>query len=242
MSIIIIPARYESSRFPGKPLALINNKPMVIHVYERAIHSKLAQKCIIATDDERIFDCAKKFNANVIMTSKHHKSGTDRVYEVAEKFNYDIIINLQGDEPLINPDLIDSTIETLENDKQADIATPITPINNKEDIENPNIVKVVFNKNNYALYFSRSKIPFVREEHYNKVTYYKHIGLYGYRKRALERFVNLEESNLEKLEKLEQLRALENNIKIKIFITNYNSIGVDTPSDLKKIIELLNNK
>jgi len=235
MALIVIPARYGSKRFPGKPLVKIHGKEMVLHVYERALKSKFAREVIIATDDDRIFSCAKNYGAKVEMTAKDIKSGTDRVWEVAKKLNYRIVVNLQGDEPFIDPSVIDDAILTLKNSKDADISTPVKPINEEKEIKDPNIVKVVFNGSYYAIYFSRSPIPYYREKK-GEIKYYKHIGLYCFKREALQKFVNLPQSNLEKIEKLEQLRAIENGLKIKIFITDYNSISVDTPEDLKKIL------
>ena len=242
MSLIVIPARYSSSRFPGKPLALIKGKPMIIHVYERAKNAKLASKVIIATDDMRIFNTAKEFNADVRMTDSNLKSGTDRVYEVAKNFKYEIIVNVQGDEPLIEPEVIDNAIKVLKDSKNADISTAAKAINNPKEISDPNVVKVVFNRSHYALYFSRSPIPFCREK--NNCKHFKHIGIYCFKRSALEKFVSLPESELENYEKLEQLRALDNDMKIKIFFTDYESFGVDTPEDLEKLKVFLsfNNK
>ncbi len=240
MCLIVIPARYASSRFPGKPLVLINDKPMVINVYERALKSKFASKVIIATDDNRIFNCAKKFKANVEMTSSNIKSGSDRVYQIAKRYDFDIIVNLQGDEPFIDPNIIDNAILTLKKDTLSDISTPVKSISNMEDIQNPNIVKAVFNSDNYAIYFSRSPIPFHREHNKDKNScyYHKHIGIYCYRKSALEKFVKLPVSNLEQIESLEQLRAIEAGMKIKIFLTDYESMGIDTPEDLEQVKKL----
>ncbi len=234
MALIVIPARYDSTRFPGKPLTLIEGLPMVVKVYNQAIRCKLADNVVIATDDERIFNSAQKFNCNVTMTSSLHKSGTDRVAEAASKFDSQIIVNLQGDEPFISPELIDQGIKILQDDISADISTPVKLISNQDEIENRNVVKVVFGKSNYALYFSRSAIPYFRETNIEKL-FYKHIGLYIFRKESLNKFIKFEESYLEKVEKLEQLRALENHLKIKIYKTDYESIAIDTPDDLKRL-------
>jgi 3-deoxy-manno-octulosonate cytidylyltransferase (CMP-KDO synthetase) len=241
MCLIVIPARYGSTRFPGKPLVKINNKPMIIHVYERACSSKFAKKVLIATDDERILDTAKRFNAEAVLTSDNISSGTDRVYEVAKGYDYNIVVNVQGDEPFINPEVIDNAVVELKNDNSAHITTPVKKIDDLNDIDNPNVVKVVFNKENFAIYFSRSRIPYNRDKN-EACEYYKHIGLYCYRKSALEKFVNLSISRLEKIEKLEQLRAIEANMKIKIFLTDYNSIGIDTPADLEHLKALIKDK
>ncbi len=236
MALIVIPARYSSSRFPGKPLVEINGLPMVVRVYRQAIKSELGKKVIIATDDLRIFEIAKKFKCNVEMTSEKHRSGTDRVSEIAIKNKFEIVVNLQGDEPFIEPDVIDGAIEVLKKDSGADISTPIKKIENGAEIDDENVVKVVFNEKNFALYFSRAPIPFYRDN--SEQSYYKHIGLYAFRKNSLEKFVRLKQSKLEKIEKLEQLRALENNMKIKVFQTSYNSISIDTPEDLEKLMQV----
>ncbi len=237
MSLIVIPARYGSTRFPGKPLVKINGKEMVLHVYDRAKMVKNALEVIIATDDIRIYDCAKKYGAKVEMTSSDIKSGTDRVWEVAKNKSYEIIVNLQGDEPFIDTNVIEQAIEVLENDNEADISTPVTKIKNIEEVNDPNIVKVVFNDKNYAIYFSRASIPFYRDENFDK-RYFKHIGLYCFRKKSLKRFVELSQSKLELIEKLEQLRAIEAGMKIKIIETEYESISIDTPSDLDRLKNL----
>ena len=237
MSLIVIPARYGSTRFPGKPLVKINGKEMVLHVYDRAKMVKNALEVIIATDDIRIYDCAKKYGAKVEMTSSDIKSGTDRVWEVAKNKSYEIIVNLQGDEPFIDTNVIEQTIEVLENDNEVDISTPVTKIKNIEEVNDPNIVKVVFNDKNYAIYFSRASIPFYRDTNIDK-KYYKHIGLYCFRKESLKKFVELPLSKLEKIEKLEQLRAIESGMRIKVFKTDYDSISIDTPSDLEKLKSL----
>ncbi len=233
MCLIVIPARYASTRFPGKPLVKINGKPMVIHVYQRALKSKLAKKVIIATDDRRIFQCAEQFNAEVEITDSGLKSGTDRVFQVAKNYDFNIIVNVQGDEPFIEPNVIDEAITALQ-DSTAHITTPVKKITDRDEISNPNVVKVVFDKNKFALYFSRSPVPYCRDGQ-DEYVFYKHIGLYCYTKNSLEKFVNLQQSHLEKAENLEQLRALENGMKIKIFVTDYESMGIDTPSDLEKI-------
>lgn len=235
MALIVIPARFGSKRFPGKPLVKIFGKEMVLHVYERALKSKYAKEVIIATDDERIFNCAQNYGAKVVMTSKDIKSGTDRVWEVAKKLNYEIIVNLQGDEPLIDPSVIDKAILCIKSSENIDISTPVKLINNEKEIKDPNIVKAVFNENNFAIYFSRSPVPYYRDNKIEK-KYFKHIGLYCFKREALEKFVSLPQSKLEKIEKLEQLRAIENGLKIKVFITEYDSISIDTPEDLKRLL------
>ncbi len=229
----VIPARYGSTRFPGKPLALINGKPMIQHVYERALKSKLLGKVIVATDDKRIYDTVKGFGGNAEMTSKQHKSGTDRIGEVIKNVKCDIVVNIQGDEPFIDSRNIDKAIEPLLTDKTINVSTLCIRIASKNEIENPNVVKVVFDKNNFALFFSRLPVPF--NVNSVKTGYFKHIGLYVFRKRFLLKFLLTKQSRLEKSEKLEQLRILEMGEKIKVVITKKDSIAIDNISDLDKI-------
>lgn len=244
----IIPARYDSSRFPGKPLADLNGKPVVQWVYEQV--RKSLDHVYVATDDERIESVVKNFGGHVVMTSKHHKSGTDRCYEAYVKAgeNHQVVVNIQGDEPFIQP----SQIETLKEcftDGNIQIATLAKPFLASDDFEtdlfNENKPKVVVNKRNEAMYFSRSIIPFFRGEHHSlwlsKHVYYKHIGLYAYRADVLKEITRLPQSPLELAEKLEQLRWLENGYKIKIGYTSHETIGIDTPQDLAKAIELMRN-
>lgn len=251
VTICIIPARYGSMRFPGKPLALLKNKPIIQHVYEKAKASKLINEVFIATDDLRIFNTVESFGGKAIMTSREHLSGTDRIAEgvdklIKEGYNLEensIIINIQGDEPLIKVEMIEQLIELMEEDENI-IGTLAKPIEREIDFKNPNIVKVVFDKKGYALYFSRSPIPFNRDKFIkgfsNNNFMYKHIGIYGYRVKILREFVNLSMSKLERIESLEQLRALENGIKIKVRITEYDSFGIDTPEDLEVAEKCLN--
>lgn len=227
----VIPARYASTRFPGKPLADIFGKPMIQWVYENSKKSKLLNEIIIATDDKRIFDTVRNFGGKVVHTSKRHKSGTDRICEAVEKIKCDTVVNIQGDEPFINAENIDKAIEPMLNDSKINVSTIAVKIDNHADIRNPNKVKVVFDKNNFALYFSRSVIPYPR----NESQYYKHIGLYVYRKKFLLEFAKMKRTKLEICEELEQLRILENGYKIKVIEVKEDSISVDTPSDLKKI-------
>lgn len=235
----VIPARYASTRLPGKPLININGKPMIQYVYERSMKAKLVDKVIIATDDKRIYDAVVKFGGNATMTSAKHKSGTDRIGELVNSRtgkleNCDIVVNIQGDEPFIDPTNIDKAIRPLLNDKAVNVSTLIYRIKNKKEISDPNIVKVIFDKDFNAIYFSRNPIPFDRDKK-NKVNYYKHIGLYVYRKSYLLQLIKMKPSKLEQAEKLEQLRILENGGKIKVVVTNIDSHSVDTKKDLKKI-------
>ena len=228
----MIPARLDSTRFPAKVLADLWGKPIIQHVYERARKAKRLDEVLIATDDEKIFDTAKKFGAEVVMTSKKHLTGTDRVSEAVKKNNAEIVINIQADVPLISPLMIDRVAEVLLDDSTLVMATLMKKIEKKEEFYNPNVVKVVIDKQGFALYFSRSPIPYLKD---NFVSY-KHIGVYGYRKDFLLTFVQLPRSPLEKIENLEQLRVLENGYKIKMIETDYELIEVDTKEDLRNIL------
>ena len=228
----VIPARLDSTRFPAKVLADLWGKPIIQHVYERTRKAKRLDEVLIATDDEKIFDTAKKFGAEVVITSKKHLTGTDRVSEAVKKNNAEIVINIQADVPLISPLMIDRVAEVLLDDSTLVMATLMKKIEKKEEFYNPNVVKVVIDKQGFALYFSRSSIPYLKD---NFVSY-KHIGVYGYRKDFLLTFVQLPRSPLEKIENLEQLRVLENGYKIKMIETDYELIEVDTKEDLHNIL------
>ncbi len=231
--VIIIPARYASTRLEGKPLCKVCGKPIIQWVYERTKKSKLATDVIVATDDERIFNAVKDFGGKVVMTSSAHKCGSDRLVEVVKKDEtIDIVVNVQGDEPLIKPESIDEAIKVLVNDTSADISTLIRKIESEEEFNNPNVVKVVFDNNNHALYFSRSPIPFMRNK--GVAESYGHIGLYVYRRESLLKMSNFPQSDLELAESLEQLRALQNGMKIKIAKVEYKPVGIDTPADLEE--------
>ncbi|KAA0258187.1 3-deoxy-manno-octulosonate cytidylyltransferase [Deferribacter autotrophicus] len=236
MSAVVIPARYESSRLPGKPLVKINGITMINRVATRCLKSK-ADRVIVVTDDERILDeCSKIEGLECVMSDKNIKSGTDRVAKVAKYLDEEIIVNVQGDEPLIDPELINSLIDELKKDDYADMITAYCDLD-KEEALNPNNVKVVVDKNGYAIYFSRSLIPFVRDS--KDIKYKKHIGIYGFKKDFLMKFTELPESELENLEKLEQLRVIENGYKIKVIYTTYKSLSVDTKDDLQKVEEII---
>ncbi len=239
MIIGVIPARYGSTRLKGKPLIDIKGKTLIQRVYERVKKCKHLDELIVATDDDRIYNTTKGFGANVVMTSKECKSGTDRVAEVAIKIgrNSDIFINIQGDEPLISPSVIDKLAYSLKEDKKLNMATAACPLVNDSDFNDPNIVKVVLNTKGYALYFSRSPIPFYRAEGFVKPL--KHMGIYAYRKSFLLKFLKLKQSPLEKTESLEQLRVIENGYSIKVIISNEDSLGVDTPEDIERVKGLL---
>lgn len=234
----VIPARYASSRFPGKPLALLNGKPVLRHVYERVLASRLFDEVIIATDDLRISAVAQGFGATVVLTSADLPSGTDRTAAVAEMLEPDsIILNVQGDEPLITKAALQALISAFD-DLDVKMASLMTPISDLEELENPNIVKVVTDVNGDAMYFSRSLIPFDRD-HVSQRVYYRHIGVYGFEYSALMQFVKFPQGQYEQIEKLEQLRALENGLKIRMCKTDYQGLGVDTPKDLEKLSQLI---
>lgn len=235
--IAIIPARWASTRFPGKVLADINGRPMLQHVYERVAQVSLLDDILIACDCENVMRVAQQFGAKTVMTSDKHPSGSDRIAEVVQNIEADIVINVQGDEPLIDPSVIDALISVLKQESECVMATVIKRIDNEDDLNNSNVVKVVIDNNDYALYFSRSLVPFNRDN--EDVTYYRHLGIYAYRKNFLLKYVTLPQSNLERIEKLEQLRVLENGYKIKTIKTNMETIGVDTIEDLKKVLERL---
>ncbi|MBQ9441618.1 MAG: 3-deoxy-manno-octulosonate cytidylyltransferase [Selenomonadaceae bacterium] len=235
-TICIIPARYSSTRLPGKPLKDICGKPMICRVYERAKNSKLADEIIVATDDERIFQAVEKNSGRAMMTRADHKTGTDRLAEVAEKFpDAEVIVNVQGDEPLIEASLIDELIEQFA-DENLQMATVATELFDEEEMKNPNNVKVVIDKKNNALYFSRSLIPYPRNA--GKAKVYKHIGIYAYRRNFLLDYAKMEPTELEKSESLEQLRTLENGFKIRVIKSDCKFIGVDTEEDLKLVNEI----
>lgn len=236
----VIPARYSSTRFEGKVLIDILGKPMIQHVWERAKEAFLLDDLIVACDDERVANVAREFGAKVVLTAKGHTSGSDRISEVVNPIDVRIVINIQGDEPLIHPVMIDTVAQALLDDSSTSVATLMKKIEDPKDIEDPNVVKVVVDKNNFALYFSRAPIPYKTKEcEVQSPVYYKHIGLYGYTKDFLFMYRNLPISNLEKIERLEQLRVLEEGFRIKVIETKYDSIGVDTPQDLEKVREYL---
>lgn len=242
----VIPARYGSTRFPGKPLADILGKPMIQHVWERTSQAKTLEKVIIATDDERILRKAKEFGAEAILTSSSLSSGTERVAETVKDLDVNIVANIQGDEPLIEPQAIDEAIKSLIDDPEIPMATLAYKTTKKEEIKDPNVVKVVFDKDNFALYFSRSPIPFSKE-HRSPFTvhgspFYKHLGLYVYRKEFLLKLAKMKPTPLERMEGLEQLRVLENGYRIKVVETEYDSIGVDTPRDLERVRAVISEK
>ena len=237
----VIPARFASSRFPGKALARLAGKPMVQHVYERAQLTRYLHRVLVATDDERIADTVRGFGGDVRMTRRDHPSGTDRVAEIASAEIADIYVNIQGDEPLIDPEAIDAAVLAVLGDDEISMGTLKKRIDVPADLDNPNIVKVVSNLRQEALYFSRSRIPFYRDRQSAVHGYFKHIGLYVYRRDFLLHYPDLSVGPLEQAECLEQLRALENGYRIRIVETEYDSLGVDTPEDLARVNELFSN-
>jgi 3-deoxy-manno-octulosonate cytidylyltransferase (CMP-KDO synthetase) len=248
-AIVIIPARYNSTRFPGKPLYPLKGKPIIQYVYENSKNSHLAHDVIVATDNKAIFNEVYAFGGKAVMTDTKHPSGTDRIAEVAASLNYDIIVNVQADEPLIRPEMIDEVI-TLLDDSRASIGTLAKKIDDRKEILDPNIVKVIFDRDWFAIYFSRAPIPYHRDEWKSMLeiqnslfkiqNFYKHIGIYSYRKDILLSITKLEQTPLEKIEKLEQLRALEHGLKIKVKETFFKTYGVDTPEDVERVEKCLN--
>ncbi len=232
----VIPARYASSRFPGKALATLGSKSMLEHVWERVKMARELTSAVIATDDQRIYDEARRFGATVRMTRSDHISGTDRVAEIASADTADLIVNIQGDEPLIDPSAIDSAVRPLLEEPAIRMGTLKKRIEDPREISDPNVVKVVTDRFQNAIYFSRSTIPFVRSG--GSPVYYKHIGLYVYRRDFLMQYSDLQIGPLEEAERLEQLRALENGFKIRVVETDYESLGVDTPEDLARVSQL----
>jgi 3-deoxy-manno-octulosonate cytidylyltransferase (CMP-KDO synthetase) len=235
-SIVVIPARYGSTRLPGKALADINGKPLIRWVYERARESTLQSDVIVATDDERIQEACVSFGAAVAMTSKECKSGTDRVWEAIRESDADVIVNVQGDEPQIRGDMIDQLIRAVETENLP-IATLATFITEPHDYKSPHSVKIVMDRNGFALYFSRAPLPFFQQS--ISIPTYRHIGIYAFSRQFLETFVSLPPGKLEQAESLEQLRALEAGYKIKVLLTDYEGIGVDTENDLERVRKLL---
>ena len=240
---IIIPARYGSSRLEGKPLLKANNKPIIQWVWEKAKSCPMVDRVIVATDDERIFNACKEFGAEVEMTSTEHKSGSDRIAEVAARHSeIGYIINLQGDEPLIEQSNIELVIKGVKEDEKADISTLVREIKDEDEVNNPNLVKCVFDLNNYAMYFSRSKIQYERAENDGSWKFYGHLGIYGYKREALFKMTKLPQAPYEMAEKLEQLRALQNGMKIKVAIVENVPVGIDTAEDFEKFRKMVEGK
>jgi len=257
-AIVVIPARYSSTRFPGKPLAPLRGTPVIEHVYRNSLNSRLADEVIVATDSETIFEKVLSFGGKAVMTSPDHVSGTDRIAEAVRDLRYDIIVNVQGDEPLIRPEMIDDVISVL-GDHRASIGTLAKKIDSRSEIFDPNVVKVVFDGEGFAMYFSRAPIPYHRDLFSAEATLsllpasgrqdfpcseifmFKHVGIYSYRRDVLLGLTKFAPSQCEMAEKLEQLRALENSFRIKVRETLFETVGVDTPEDLERIEKCLNS-
>ena len=238
-AIGVIPARYSSTRFSGKVLTDISGKSMIQHVWERAKKALLLDDVIIACDEEKVFSVVQEFGANCVMTAKGHLSGSDRITEVVGPIDVKVVVNIQADEPLVQPLMIDSLVEALLRDNSIYMATLIKRIEDIKEINNPNIVKVIVDKNNFALYFSRAPIPYRADNAQIQPVYYKHIGLYAYTKDFLFTYKNIPLSSLESAECLEQLRVLEEGYRIKVIETKFDTIGVDTPQDLDRVKRIL---
>lgn len=241
--LAIIPSRYGSERFPGKPLTMIMNRPMIQYVYERALKCSSLSDVYVATDDERIYRAVEKFGGKAIMTSREHLTGTDRVAEAAEILgarDEDLIVNIQGDQPVFEPIMLDQLIAPFRSDQDIMMATLMCSLENDSDILDPNHVKVVIDNRNFAIFFSRSPIPYLRDNSIPAV-YYKHLGFYAYRMEFLRKYTTLPIGYLERAEKLEQLRALENGFPIKVIKTDYDSIEVDRPEDIEKVKKMILN-
>lgn len=240
-TVVIIPSRFGSTRFEGKPLVLINTKPMIQHVYERSQKASMVDDVVVATDDQRIVDAVGAFGGKAIMTSDKNRSGTDRIAEAAEKIGLamdDIVINVQGDQPLMDPRCLDQLVEPFYSEPGIEMSTLAFKIVRKREITDPKDVKVTFDNQMYALYFSRAAIPLARDPGTRHDTF-KHLGFYAYTRKFLEVFRKLDESTLEAVEKLEQLRALEHGYRIKVVVTPYDSPEVDLPEDISRIEKLM---
>ncbi|HEV2616744.1 MAG TPA: 3-deoxy-manno-octulosonate cytidylyltransferase [Candidatus Acidoferrales bacterium] len=241
--VIVIPARYDSSRFPGKPVAPIAGRPMIQHVVERAKTSRRATRVVVATDDDRIRDAVAAFGGESIMTRREHRSGTERIAEVAVHIPAEIYVNVQGDEPLISPEAIDAAADEILSETETQVATLCAPISHAAEIMDPNVVKVVLDFDGNALYFSRAPIPWVREAGERvSARHFKHVGLYAFRRDALLEFPALPPGELERVEQLEQLRWLENGYHIRVAEAAYEGVAVDTPADIAKVEEVLRSR
>lgn len=239
-ALAIIPARFSSSRFPGKPLAMIAGRTMIERVYDRASKAGSISEVIVATDDERIFSLVSSFGGKAVMTSPACASGTDRIAEAAAAEDAGIILNVQGDEPLLEPVALDLLVSLFENDADLRYGTLVTPIVSENELANPNVVKTVLDRDDKCLYFSRSPIPFLRDVRFRDVRFWRHIGIYGFRRDFLFEFGKLPQGELEKAESLEQLRALENGVTVKAArLPDWRGISVDTPEDLVAVEEVI---
>jgi 3-deoxy-manno-octulosonate cytidylyltransferase (CMP-KDO synthetase) len=242
----VIPARFGAQRFPGKPLALIAGKTLVQRVFEQAAKASRLDKIIVATEDTRILEAVEAFGGDAMLTSPECATGTDRVAEVARAYDCQLVLNIQGDEPLMRPEMIDQLVEGMQSDPNCVMGTLARKLESAANLDNPNVVKVALGRNGNALYFSRSRVPFVRDaasadavEWLRLSKFYKHLGIYAFRREFLLKFVELPQGELEKTEKLEQLRALENGFAIKVLITLHDSIGVDRPEDVELVEQIL---
>lgn len=238
--IAVIPARYASARLPGKPLRKIRKKPLIQIIYENAAATGLFEDVIVATDDNRIFDAVHSFNGKVELTSSHYSCGTERVAKIAQNREVDIVVNIQCDELFIEKEPLQQLLNAFDTDEVM-AATLVHPTNDLAIVNNPNRVKVVFDTEDNAIYFSRSPIPYYRDKSSNQ-TFFRHIGVYAFRRDTLLQIASLPQSNLEKIEKLEQLRLLENGMKIKVVKTEYNGFSIDTEEDLKKAAKIIKEK
>lgn len=239
--VAFIPARYDSTRFPGKPLAMIAGRPMIQHVYQRALACPEISEVCVATDDKRIFEAVQAFHGKAVFTRGEHSTGTDRIAEAAKRMQLEsdhVIINIQGDQPIFQPSNIRDLIRPLKEDAAIPMSTLMYRIRDEKEVQDPNHVKVVTDHEGFALFFSRSPIPFFRDPDSDRV-YFKHLGFYGYRMDFLQKFATLPRGDLEGAEKLEQLRAMEHGFKIKVVETSWDSIEVDTPADIKRVESLL---
>ena len=238
--IVVIPSRYASTRLPGKPLVLLAGKPMVQHVYERAKCAQTVHRVMVATDDQRIMDAVTAFGGEARMTRSDHRTGTERIAEVAVHEDGDVFVNVQGDEPLIDPVAIDTAVGALLEEPQAQISTVATPIRHAGDIMDPNVVKTVLDFDANALYFSRAPIPWIRDTQQKlHVNYWKHLGLYVFQREALLEYPTLPQGELEKIEQLEQLRWLENGWKIRVAEVAHDAVSVDVPEDVTRVEKLM---
>ncbi len=241
--LIVIPARYAAVRFPGKPLAEIMGKPMIQHVFERARKAQRATRVLVATEDERIKAAVEKAGGEAVLTRADHRTGTDRVAEVAAHITADLYINVQGDEPLVDPGTIDAVAAAMLGDESVQLCTPCSAITQKKDIMDPNVVKVVLDFDGNGLYFSRAPIPWVRDTGTTVAArHWKHIGIYGYRRDTLLEFPTLPPGELERIEQLEQLRWLENGFHMQVVETEYDPVSVDVPSDVERVEKILRER
>ena len=239
-ALAVIPARYGSTRFPGKPLAQLAGKPVIQHVYERVAQAHRVEETVVATDDPRIVEAVERFGGRAVMTSPTARSGTERVAEVARAHSAQVVVNVQGDEPLVHPEMVDQVVDFLTRHRAVPMASLMRRVEHDEALTNPNVVKVVVDRDGFALYFSRAPIPFVSgRPTADEPLAYQHVGMYGYQRQFVMQFPSLPPTPLEQLEQLEQLRALEHGYRIKLLETTHVTIGVDTPEDLRRVEALL---